>query len=314
MKIAVLVCTLNEEQNIHSRLANLNALSVPEGVELEINVLDNGSIDRTCDIAAAMASESVYPVRIHEFGPIGKCGALFRAFSLLSADYYVLTDANTIFAPTVISSVSSAIQSHPESGVFVGNFRSVKTAENGATFFSGAQKMPLRMRMEHTLGVFTGANGGCYCVRADLVSKLGTVCPVRNDDFFISVCAASFSSARSLPNMRAFEVEDLTASQAYQQKFRDALGHYQAIKAILAHARNGHAWLAVLLRLFYWLVPLLVLMGLVGVCGPVIAAVGSVFLFLMPKTRRTVVRTIALYAGFVTGVVRPPTVAWETRR
>ena len=117
MNIAVLICTLNEESNISHRIANFKALALPDFYQINFHFLDNGSTDKTCSMVLDQKNNK--NIFLHKLDPIGKCGALFWAFENISADYYLLTDANTIFEANAIINLVKGIAVNPDSGVYV---------------------------------------------------------------------------------------------------------------------------------------------------------------------------------------------------
>ena len=316
MKIHLLVCTLNEATNIQARLNNLRAMQLPVGVNFSIHVLDNGSGDETCVLAKAASSTPGYPIFLHVLGPIGKCAALFWAFEHLKADYYLLTDANTVFERDVLRVLCQAILEHPLCGVFVGNTRSVRNKVQGAEFaVRGNAALPSRMRLEQRLKVFTGAHGGCYAVARHVINGIWTAPSIRNDDFAISVYAATRGSVCYLSDARAYEVEDLTLTQVFHQKYRDALGHHQAVRWLLDYCGDtAVSRKAVIFRLCYWSFPLLLAFLAVLALGPLASAIAALLLQMIPRVRRVTIRTIALYLGYFFGYLNPPSARWTTSR
>ncbi|MHB1014752.1 MAG: glycosyltransferase family 2 protein [Desulfurivibrionaceae bacterium] len=314
MKIFALVCTLNEAVHIESRILNLRSLHIPGKVEYEIHVLDNGSVDATREIAGRIVEVSGAPVMVHQLEPIGKCGALFWAFQNLTADYYLLTDANTVFAKSVLAEVAAAISQHPEAGLFIGNFRSVKSGDQGSRFLASDAPMPLRLRIEMKLDICTGANGGCYCVKQEALDDIWFAPPVRNDDFIISIFASSRASVQFVERVKAYEVENLIALQSFRQKYRDALGHHQAISWILHNTSGLRSRIAVLFRLMYWMTPAVAGLTTLAVFHWYIVGVAALGLAMSSRIRMTGVRTVALYAGYIAGMFRSPPVRWSPAR
>lgn len=314
MKIFALVCTLNEAVHIESRILNLRSLHIPPGVEFEIHVLDNGSADATREIAGRIAEVSDTPVTVHQLEPIGKCGALFWAFQNLTSDYFLLTDANTVFAKHVLAEVATEISQHPEAGLLIGNFRSVKSRDQGSRFLVSNVAMPLRLRIEMKLNICTGANGGCYCVKREAIDAIWLAPPVRNDDFIVSVFASSRAPVRFVKRVKAYEVENFTARQSFWQKYRDALGHHQAISWILHNTAGLRPCIAVLFRLMYWMTPAVAGLTALAVFGWYVVGVAILGLATSSRIRMTGVRTVALYAGYIAGMFRSPPVRWSPAR
>ncbi len=316
MKILVLVCTLNEAVNIQARLKNLCALEVPQGVDYSIHVLDNGSSDETCMLAKAASVTLEYPIFLHVLGPIGKCAALFWAFEHLHADYYLLTDANTVFEHNVLRVLWQSILQHPRSCVFVGNTRSVRSDAHGVEFVVRENAvLPSRMRLEQRLRVFTGANGGCYAVAHRAIDGIWTAPSIRNDDFAISVYAAARGTVCYMSHARAYEVEDLTLIQTFRQKYRDALGHHQAIRWLSGYCANtSMRRKAIFFRLCYWSLPLFFVLFACLTLGPLSSVTSALIMQVIPRMRRVTIRTVALYVGYFFGYLNPPSVRWSTSR
>jgi cellulose synthase/poly-beta-1,6-N-acetylglucosamine synthase-like glycosyltransferase len=316
MKIQLLVCTLNEAANIQARVKNLRAMQLPEGFDFSIHVLDNGSSDETCVLSKAASSKPGYPIFIHQLGPIGKCAALFWAFEHLKADYYLMTDANTVFAHDILRLLCQSILENPRGGVFVGNTRSVRSEIQGEEFLAQENTaLPSRMRLEQRLRVFTGANGGCYAVARHVIEGISKAPSIRNDDFAITVYAATRGSVCYLSEAKAYEVENLTLTKTFNQKYRDALGHHQAVLWLLDYCGDKSASRkAVVFRLFYWCFPLMLALLACLALGPLVSAISALLLQIIPQVRRVSIRIIALYLGYFFGYLNPPSVRWETAR
>jgi cellulose synthase/poly-beta-1,6-N-acetylglucosamine synthase-like glycosyltransferase len=316
MKILVLVCTLNEAVNIQARLKNLCALEVPQGVDFAVHVLDNGSSDETCMLAKAASATLEYPIFLHVLGPIGKCAALFWAFEHLHSDYYLLTDANTVFAHNVLRVLWQSILQHPRSTVFVGNTRSVGSDAHGVEFVARQNAvLPSRMRLEQRLRIFTGANGGCYAVARGAIDGIWTAPSIRNDDFAISVYAATRGTVCYMNHARAYEVEDLTVIQTFRQKYRDALGHHQAIRWLSNYCGNTSVGRkAIFFRLCYWSLPVFFALLACLALGPLSSAISVLVMQVIPPIRRVTIRSVALYFGYFSGCLNPPSGRWSTSR
>lgn len=315
MKIAVIVCTLNEELNIRDRLKNFLDLQLPTGLSVTFHVIDNGSIDGTQAIVREFYIAYSEQIILHIVGPVGKCAALFWGFDNLCADYFILSDANTVFKQDVIFHFYNAIENNPNAGLFVGNIRSVSSSNDGLVFFQSKSKMQQRVLIEEALGAFSGANGGCYCVSKAAIEGITKFHPVRNDDFVISIYAGTRSCVRWVPSAQAYEIDRLSIRDVFWQKYRDALGHYQAIQWITRYVRpSTKAWTSVLMRLTYWLSPLVLMMLAYSLLSLDIFFALLSITFIPDQSRNIWIRLFALYLGFIKGVLAPPTVSWATRR
>lgn len=314
MKISALVCTLNEASCISSRLENLCAQQAPKDVDFHIHILDNGSSDRTVEIANSAIQAPPFPITIHILPPIGKCAAIFWAFQNLDAEYFILTDANTVFSPIVLQEFFFNIIAAPSKGLRIGNTRNVVTDQQGLTFLVSDAPMPTRMRGEEFLGITTGANGACYCVSRQSVSGIWRHPPVRNDDFVISIYAAAKNGFSFVQDARAYEAENLSFQQIWLQKYRDALGHNQAIAWVLRAVTTAGARQAVALRLAYWLAPFVIALAGLWLLHWYFLALTTLLIFVSRKMRLAAARYAALAAGYLVGAFHPPAPKWLPQR
>src|SRR5438105_10940713 len=85
--ISIIVCALDEEAAIGRRLDELTALLKATGVEGEILVVDDGSIDLTAAIVRAYPSDLVGLVELYEHQ--GKAAALSRGCAAAACDVLV---------------------------------------------------------------------------------------------------------------------------------------------------------------------------------------------------------------------------------
>lgn len=315
MHLSVLICTLNESKNIELRLENIKSLFVPKNTEITVHVLDNGSTDNTIEIVEEVAKNSKIKIHSYDLGPIGKCGALFWGLNNINSDVYIMTDANTIMSVESLDALVTCIKSAPDCDLFVGNTRSTGSQTAGEKFLLDANaELPYRMKLEKRLKVFSGANGACYAVSRRSVEGIALCAPVRNDDFVISSYAYSQGRVKWLPKFKAFEVENMAPRNRYKQKYRDALGHFQALKWIAKNVRPvGKAYYIITCRLLYWTTPVAALNIILFFLGPKSLALLGMSL-LNRRIRDSAIRCAALYVGGVVGIFRQPSVSWETAR
>lgn len=312
MIVSILICTLNEEANIRLRIENLNALlPASNEVMLRLFVLDNGSTDKTVEIAEGLVLGSNYELSVISLPPIGKCGSLFWAFENIDCDYFILTDANTFFANDVAVKFFSNFRDHPLSTTFIGNFKSFRSFEEGLCFLeSTAVRFSFRLLIESSIGKFSGANGACYAVSKGSVSHINNLPAVRNDDFIISIFSTSKRDVIFDQSIKAFEVEDLDFYQTFKHKFRDSLGHYQGLQWLFVH--HDSWFFPIFFRLFFWFAPILFTLVALVFFPPFFLLLASAML--VSKFRLLAARTLGLCLGFFVGVVKQPSVSWNVDR
>ncbi len=96
LEVSVIVPARNEEACLGACLASLSG---QEGVSFEIIVVDDGSVDRTADIARSFAG-----VKLIEAGPLpdgwsGKSNALWTGAQHARGQWLLFTDADTVHLP-----------------------------------------------------------------------------------------------------------------------------------------------------------------------------------------------------------------------
>ncbi|WP_435283733.1 glycosyltransferase [Streptomyces koelreuteriae] len=112
--VTVLVPAYNEEAGIGS---TLRSLLDSRHRELQVVVIDDGSSDRTADIAENMGDARVEVVRQPNSG---KAAALNTGLAYARHDIVVMVDADTVFEPDAIERIVQPL-AHPAVGAVSGN-------------------------------------------------------------------------------------------------------------------------------------------------------------------------------------------------
>src|ERR1700691_4968336 len=90
MKISVIICTRNHALSLKQTLAELAAVQVPDGLKVELIVVDNGSVDDPR--AVACAPRQTWPAK-YIFEPVaGQTAARNTGIAAASGDVIVFTD------------------------------------------------------------------------------------------------------------------------------------------------------------------------------------------------------------------------------
>ncbi len=105
-RISVIVPALNEEAMLGACLHALRDQTYPG--EVEIIVVDNGSIDHTAEVAAAHDAIVLCERRS------GVCSARQCGLMAATGEVVVSTDADTTFAPSWLATIESRLAQHPE--------------------------------------------------------------------------------------------------------------------------------------------------------------------------------------------------------
>jgi glycosyltransferase involved in cell wall biosynthesis len=106
--VSIIVPARNEEASLG---ACLRSLLAQRGVEFEIIVVDDGSTDRTREIAQSFAGVRVVEAAPLQPGYTGKCNALAFGARVARGSWLLFTDADTIHLPgSLAASLQEAIQ------------------------------------------------------------------------------------------------------------------------------------------------------------------------------------------------------------
>src|SRR5262245_9463769 len=111
--VTVIIPAHNAEETIAQSIASTLTQSY---TDFELWVLENGSNDRTDEIAKSLTDPRV---RVFELGPVGVGGAMQYAIENAPSEWLARTDADDLMFPDRLKVQMKFIQQHPEF-VFVG--------------------------------------------------------------------------------------------------------------------------------------------------------------------------------------------------
>jgi glycosyltransferase involved in cell wall biosynthesis len=116
--ISVAICTLDRAETLRSTLQSLAAMSVPDDIDWEIVIVNNGCRDHTDEVIASFAEK--LPVR-RAFEPQrGISDARNRAVDSVYGEYIVWTDDDVLVEPGWLAAYVEAFRRWPEAAVFGG--------------------------------------------------------------------------------------------------------------------------------------------------------------------------------------------------
>jgi GT2 family glycosyltransferase len=92
MKASIIVCTRDRCHKLAQTLERMSMIHVPDGVECELVIIDNGSSDATREVCRSAGRHSHIPIRYVFEGTAGKSVALNRALKEASGDILLFTD------------------------------------------------------------------------------------------------------------------------------------------------------------------------------------------------------------------------------
>ena len=118
MLVTVTICTLNHAESLRRTLESLAAMAVPDGLDWEVLVVNNGCTDHTDDVIAAFAAR--LPLRREVEPERGLSRARNRAVETARGDYMVWTDDDVVVDPGWLAAYLAAFRRHPAASVFGG--------------------------------------------------------------------------------------------------------------------------------------------------------------------------------------------------
>lgn len=91
MKISIIICTRNRAKSLRDTLLSISNTLIPEDLDVELLIVDNGSNDDTKDVAHNCQITKVHVRYVNESIP-GQCHARNRGLSEATGDVFLFTD------------------------------------------------------------------------------------------------------------------------------------------------------------------------------------------------------------------------------
>ena len=99
-KLSILIAAYNEEQTLRICIDGVLSAPLPEGIEREVIIVDDGSRDRTWEVMQAIAAEHAETVRVFQQPRnMGKGAAVRRAVAESQGDLAIFQDADLEYDP-----------------------------------------------------------------------------------------------------------------------------------------------------------------------------------------------------------------------
>jgi cellulose synthase/poly-beta-1,6-N-acetylglucosamine synthase-like glycosyltransferase len=224
--VSVVISAYNEESIIAERLQNLLTVDYPRE-RLEVLVGSDGSVDRTCEIVGAYASQGICLVAFGQRR--GKAAVLNDLVSQARGEVIVLTDANTFFRGDAVRELVKALGRHRSACAVVGrmDLRSSPTTGN----LEGAywRYETWIKTLESSFGCLLGANGAIYAFRRERYQPLpqGAI----GDDFLIPMLMRLRSGGQIffVPTARAWETSPERVPDEFRRHVRIGAADLQAL-------------------------------------------------------------------------------------
>jgi cellulose synthase/poly-beta-1,6-N-acetylglucosamine synthase-like glycosyltransferase len=292
--VSMIIAAFNEERVIRAKIENALAQRYPTDL-WEIVIAADGSTDATESIAREYEADGVRV--LHEEGRKGKSAAISRAADTCSSDILFFSDANTIYDPDVIETLTRNF-ADPSVGGVTGRKVIIKHAERttseGETALWSYQGI-LR-RLESRLGSVVTADGEVFAVRRELFEPIPPY--IVHDDMYLTLLLVERGHRVVYePDARSAEYASQNLWDEFHLKVRYAAAGYQILsvfRKLVFPPRTLFALEVISHKLLRWLAHLF----LIGVFVSSALAAG-------PFYRLVFWLQVVFYSAAVVGLVLP---------
>jgi glycosyltransferase involved in cell wall biosynthesis len=211
LKLSIIMPVYNEVQFVERIIERVRAVKLPDGVERELIVVDDGSKDGTRDKLAALPAAPDLRVILHERNQ-GKGAALHTGFAAATGEFVIVQDADLEYDPAEIPRLLKPVLDGNADVVF------------GSRFISGESRRVLYFwhsiinhRLTMLCNFFTNLNLSdmevCYkLIRRDLLSRIKL-----KEKRFGFEPEVTIKLARLKPKPRFYEVGISYAGRTYAE-------------------------------------------------------------------------------------------------
>lgn len=214
--VSVVIAAHDEEADIGAKLESVVVAARSTNAVVEVIVGDDGSSDRTADVAEAVADGSLIPIRVLRLPRGGKAAALEASVRVASGEVIVFTDANSMLGPETLHHLLA-----PFADPSVGGVAGDQVYDEG----SGTLGERLHWAFDRWLkaaesaaGSTVSATGALYAIRRHHFA--GVPADV-TDDFYISTgVVAGGGRLVFAPRAAVTEPAAETVSREYARKVR----------------------------------------------------------------------------------------------
>jgi cellulose synthase/poly-beta-1,6-N-acetylglucosamine synthase-like glycosyltransferase len=239
--VDIVIAAYNEESCIKARIEN--ALQQNYQGQLQVLVASDGSKDKTGEIITSFEDPRVKAFDFPENR--GKISVLNDLIANSSADFLVLTDANTEFNDDAVDTLIRSFSGNV--GAVSGEL--ILETDDGNQNQDGLywKYEQLLKKYESALGGLLGANGAIYAIKRELYIPLSKDTVV--DDFCI-VMNIKKQGYQVLYNELAVATEEIAPSlkEEYGRRVRIGIGNYKAFMVNLWALSPFKGWFS----LCYW--------------------------------------------------------------
>ena len=214
----------NEERVIAQKLENSLALDYPRD-RLQILVADDGSSDRTVEIAGSFVDQGIKLISYPERS--GKLAAIRRAFANVTGEIVLFSDSDNFYPADVLRHVVKYFGDQSVGGVSGGRNVIGKTSLGTAEGIYWKYEEGIKLH-ESQVSSCVGVAGDLLAIRSELYQPPPS--DIINDDFFIAVSIIKQGyKVLYAPDARSFHPVATSEKGEIERRARMVAGRYQAM-------------------------------------------------------------------------------------
>jgi uncharacterized repeat protein (TIGR01451 family) len=225
-RVSVIVPAYNEEAHITSCLDAIQKQDY--GGEIEVIVVNDGSTDRTAEIA------SKYPINLVDLkANAGKANALNAGIERSKGDILVFSDSDSELASDAVRLLANSLEEHPDAGAVAGNIY-INDIEGNNGFLKRFQMIEyytdqeISRHLQSLSGKVLVCPGPLFAVRREIAEKtmFNDRTVIEDADFTIGVLKHNSKVLRE-PQAKAYTDAPLSLKSWFNQRKRWWYGNLQ---------------------------------------------------------------------------------------
>ncbi|NDD05532.1 MAG: glycosyltransferase family 2 protein [Proteobacteria bacterium] len=178
MDVSVTICTWNRAESLRRCLSSLTQLIIPEGLNWEVLVVNNGSTDNTREVVTEF--KQLLPIRLIYEPKLGLSKARNTGVGNASGELIIFFDDDVLVGPFCVRGFWNAASAYPEAKLFGGLIEPLmegithpKSSFLDDPFFDGLilrKDLGSKARLLKDDEYFFGA---CFAVKKDFLNQSG---------------------------------------------------------------------------------------------------------------------------------------------
>lgn len=169
MKYSLVVCARNEEQNVAELLTSVSNLTIPDGVILEVILVDDGSNDRTVGVASATMQKGLRIVKGHGDGVATSRN---KGIAASSGDFILFCDCDGVLNADCLVEVHRLASSPRQPDVIQGNIWAQYHDTWVNRYLSRWREVVFKDLMAKSDGTLRGFHGRLVAIRRSFLRDL----------------------------------------------------------------------------------------------------------------------------------------------